>query len=45
MRPLRRFAADALPAFAMGDHASRPYRIEDLLRVMARLRHPDTGCA
>jgi len=28
----------------MGDHASRPYRIEDLLRVMARLRDPDTGC-
>jgi MazG family protein len=28
----------------MADDGSRPYRIEDLLRVMARLRDPETGC-
>ncbi len=29
---------------SMAEIASRPYRIEDLLRVMARLRDPKTGC-
>jgi uncharacterized protein YabN with tetrapyrrole methylase and pyrophosphatase domain len=28
----------------MVDDTPRPYRIEDLLRVMARLRDPETGC-
>jgi MazG family protein len=28
----------------MADEAARPQRIEDLLRVMARLRDPATGC-
>jgi MazG family protein len=30
--------------YSMAENASRPYRIEDLLRVMARLRDPQTGC-
>ena len=28
----------------MSDDACRPYRINDLLHVMARLRDPETGC-
>jgi MazG family protein len=28
----------------MADEAGRPHRVEDLLRVMARLRDPATGC-
>ena len=28
----------------MSDDACRPYRIDDLLHVMARLRDPETGC-
>jgi MazG family protein len=28
----------------MADEARRPYTVDDLLRVMARLRDPDTGC-
>ncbi|MGH6824599.1 nucleoside triphosphate pyrophosphohydrolase [Methyloceanibacter sp.] len=28
----------------MAEQPPRPYRIEDLLRVMARLRDPETGC-
>ena len=28
----------------MADDMPRPYRIEDLLRVMGRLRDPETGC-
>src|SRR6476469_7210836 len=28
----------------MAEKAARPYTIGDLLRVMARLRDPDTGC-
>lgn len=28
----------------MGDRAARPHGIDDLLRVMARLRDPETGC-
>src|SRR5262245_2915308 len=28
----------------MAEDGARPYRIEDLLRVMARLRDPETGC-
>ena len=28
----------------MADKAARPYTIGDLLRVMARLRDPETGC-
>jgi MazG family protein len=28
----------------MAEKPPRPYRIEDLLRVMARLRDPETGC-
>lgn len=28
----------------MADETSRPYRIEDLIRVMARLRDLETGC-
>ncbi|HEY6669400.1 MAG TPA: nucleoside triphosphate pyrophosphohydrolase [Methyloceanibacter sp.] len=28
----------------MAENPPRPYRIEDLLRVMARLRDPETGC-
>jgi len=31
-------------AVYMADDTPRPYRIEDLLRVMGRLRDPETGC-
>jgi hypothetical protein len=31
-------------AVYMVDDTPRPYRIEDLLRVMARLRDPEMGC-
>jgi nucleoside triphosphate diphosphatase len=29
---------------SMAEKPARPYRIEDLLRVLARLRDPETGC-
>jgi MazG family protein len=28
----------------MAEEKAAPYQIEDLMRVMARLRHPETGC-
>jgi nucleoside triphosphate diphosphatase len=31
-------------AVSMADDTPRPHRIEDLLRVMGRLRDPETGC-